>query len=172
MTQATTNQGELKQVDGGYELRFERRLSHPVDKVWAAISEPERMREWLAIASELEPESGGRIKLRWQNTDLEGNHAIARGNITAFEPPTSIEYDTDIHGLIRWELEPQSDGCLLRLTVRHDLPEEYLAIVLAGWHVHIDFLEDALDGQAIDWSDWPMDRWEVHQRAYAATIED
>jgi uncharacterized protein YndB with AHSA1/START domain len=168
MAQQLSQAGVLEQIEGGYRLRFERRLRHPIEKVWAAVSEPERLREWLAAATELDPHAGGAIELHWQNTDLEGNHAVARGHITEFSPPTTIAYDTDIHGLIRWELEPQGDGCLLRLTVSHDLPEEYLAIVMAGWHVHIDFLEDALDGQAVDWPNWPMDRWEVHHKGYEA----
>lgn len=170
MSQTTTNQGTLTEFDGGCEIHFERRLHHHIDKVWAAISTPERMQEWLATATTFEAVSGAPIELRWQNTDLEGNYAIARGRITEIDPPRTIEYDTDIHGLIRWELEERGDGCLLRLTVRHDLPDEYHTVVLAGWHVHIDFLEDALDGQPVSWDPWPMDRWEVHHREYEAAL--
>ena len=170
MAQQLSHDGVLEKIASGYRLRFERHLRHPVEKVWTAISDPERLPDWLAAAPALEPHAGGAIELRWQNTDLEGNHAVARGHITEFEPPTIIEYDTDIHGCIRWELEPQGNACLLRLTVTHDLPEDYRAVVLAGWHVHIDFLEEALDGQAVDWPNWPMDRWEVHHERYAARI--
>lgn len=171
MAQQLSHDGVLEKIDEGYRLIFERYLNHPVEKVWAALTEPDRMRAWFAAADQLEMESGGAVELRWLNTDLEGNTAVARGKITELDPPTVIEYDTDIHGLIRWQLEPQSDGCILRLTVTNDLPEEYIAIVLAGWHVHLDFLEEALDGQEVDWPNWPMDRWEVHHRRYAAQYE-
>ncbi len=171
MSHTTANLGTVQSLDSGYELRFERALNHPVEKVWSALSEPERLEEWLATASTLDLTIGGAIELRWQNTDLEGNYAVARGRITTFEPPKTIEYDTDIHGLIRWDLEPRQGGCLLRLTVRHELPANYLTIVLAGWHVHIDFLEDALNGQPINWNPWPLDRWETLHRIYEETLD-
>ncbi|MEZ4521683.1 MAG: SRPBCC family protein [Thermomicrobiales bacterium] len=166
MIQRTGRLGSLTEVEGGYELQFKRELRHPIEKVWAALTEPNKMTHWFAVATEFEKSVGGSVELRWQNTDTEGNYAVARGRITRFVPPTLIEYDTDIHGLIRWELEPSAEGCRLTLTVRHDLPDEFITIVMAGWHVHIDFLEDALDGTPVDWSDWPVDRWEAHHAEY------
>jgi uncharacterized protein YndB with AHSA1/START domain len=41
-------EGTVQQVDGRYVLRFERRLNHPVEKVWAALTESDRLAEWLA----------------------------------------------------------------------------------------------------------------------------
>ena len=40
----------------------------------------------------------------------------------------------------------------------------------AGWHVHIDFLEDALDGRPVDWPHWPKERWEKHNEVYEASM--
>ncbi len=167
MVEQLSHDGVLNQTEDGYELRFERQLRHSVDKVWTALTEPNQIRCWLATAEILELQAGGAIELRWQNTDLEGNHAVARGHVTQINPPTTLEYDTDIHGLIRWELEPRDQGCLLRLTVTHDLQAAFVVLVLAGWHVHIDFLEDALEGVMVDWPNWPFDRWEIHHTRYA-----
>ena len=33
-----------------------------------------------------------------------------RGPITRLEPPTTIEFDTDIHGRLLWELSPDDGG--------------------------------------------------------------
>ena len=153
--------------DGTYVLRYERRLRHPIERVWAAITEPDRIEAWLARA-ELDLTEGGRVHLEWLNTDEDGNRAVADGRVTRLDPPRVIEYDTDIHGLLRWELRPEGDATHLTLTVAAELPDEHVAKVRAGWHVHIDFLEDALDGRPVDWSDWPMDRWEVHHERYLA----
>lgn len=46
----------VREIAGGVELRFERRLAHPIEKVWAAPTEPRRLSEWLA-ESEIEPAS-------------------------------------------------------------------------------------------------------------------
>lgn len=162
--------GVYEQIDSGYGLRFERHLPHPPEKVWRYLTEPEKLDDWLA-AAEIELTEGGSVVLSWLNTDTEGNQAVARGTITRLDPPNLIEIDTDIHGRITWQLEADGAGCLLRLHVVHDLPDDYLAIVLAGWHVHLDFLEDALDGQAVDWPNWPVDQWEIHRNRYARMLD-
>ena len=36
--------------EGLYELRFEQRYTLPVETVWAALTEPARLNEWLAQA--------------------------------------------------------------------------------------------------------------------------
>jgi uncharacterized protein YndB with AHSA1/START domain len=153
--------------DGGFVLRYERRLDHPIERVWASLTEPEQLEQWLA-AAEVEPVVGGRIVLRWLNTDDEGNQAVMTAAITRFDPPRLLEYEGDVHGRLRWELRPDGDGCVLTLTNETSAPPEHLVKVLAGWHVHLDFLEDALAGHPVDWPNWPRDRWQVHADRYAA----
>ena len=162
--------GTLQTLDDGRaRIRFERRLDHPVDRVWAALTEPGRMRQWWAAADELDLREGGRFTLRWLNSDEHGNVAIARGTVSAIEPPHLLELDSDIHGVMRWELQPEGDVTALTFTSTLNLPDEYRNKVLAGWHAHLDFLDDALDGHPIeDWDNWPIDRWQAHHDRYAA----
>jgi uncharacterized protein YndB with AHSA1/START domain len=162
--------------DGRHVLRFERDLGHPVERVWAALTEPGELAGWLAQA-DLELTEGGRVELRWLNTDEDGNRAIARGTVTALDPPALLELDTDIHGLLRWELSEQAGGCRLTVTNVTPAPDDFLTKVLAGWHIHLDQLEDALAGRPTDWSDWTPDRragsgasWTDHERAYAERV--
>ena len=65
-----------------------------------------------------------------------------------------MEFDTDIHGRLRWELEPDGDATRLTFTAEAQLPEEYELEVLSGWHIHLDHLEEVLDGGTIDWPNW------------------
>jgi len=169
MTKQLARDGTLETTATGYRLTYERYLDHPPEKVWRFLTDPDRLLDWLA-AAEIDLTEGGSVVLRWQNTDTEGNSAVARGTIIRLDPPNLIEFDTDIHGLLTWQLDANGDGCLLRLTVNHALPDEYLAIVLAGWHAHLDFLEEALDGQSVDWPNWPVDRWEIHRNRYAGML--
>ena len=150
--------------DGTCVLRFERRLRHPVEKVWEALTDPARIEEWWARAS-VELEHGGRARFEWLNSD-----AVAEGRVSRLEPPTAIEYDTDPHGRLLWELEPDGDETRLTLTVTNAIPDEYRPTTMAGWHVHLDFLEDALDGRPVDWPNWPKDRWEKHNAVYEASM--
>jgi len=162
--------GTLETLDDGRaRVRFERRLDHPVDRVWAALTEPEQMRQWWAAADELELREGGRFQIRWLNTDEQGNVAIARGTVSAVDPPRLLELDSDIHGVMRWELRPDGEATELTFISTLELPDEFRSKVLAGWHAHLDFLEDALDGRPIeDWDNWPIERWEKHHQRYAA----
>jgi uncharacterized protein YndB with AHSA1/START domain len=157
--------GTLERRGDRQMIRFERRLEHPVDRVWRALIEPAELRKWLAVA-EIDPVEGGDVVLRWQNTDDEGNRAIARGTVTAVEPERVLELDTDIHGRLRWELEPAGEGTNLIFTVDAQLPAEFETKVIAGWHIHLDHLEEVLDGGTIDWPNWDREHRPDWQRAH------
>ena len=158
-------------ADGGQMLRYERRLAHPVERVWAALTEPAQLAAWLADA-DIELVEGGRVELWWQNTDQDGNQAVARGAITRLEPPRLLETATDIHGVLRWQLRPEGAGCALTFSVAVELPARMVPIVRAGWHIHLDHLADALDGHPVNWPTWRRDywgRWEELRAEYART---
>lgn len=161
--------GTVERRGDRYALHFERHLAHPVEEVWAAITEPEQLAAWLAEA-EIELVEGGEVTLRWLNTDTEGNHATAHGTITRLEPPRLLEMETDIHGTLRWHLVAEEDGCLLTFTSVHAMAALWLPVVLAGWHAHLDFLADALAGGRVDWPHWPFDHWEALHDAYAVRL--
>jgi uncharacterized protein YndB with AHSA1/START domain len=159
--------------DGRHRLVFERRLNHPVERVWAALTDPDEIEAWLARA-QLEPREGGRVHLEWLNTDEEGKRyegADATGTVAAIDPPRLLELDTDVHGRLKWELRADGDGTELTFTVVIAMPDEHVASNQAGWHTHLDFLDEWLDaGTRIDWPNWPRDRWAVHHERYAASM--
>jgi hypothetical protein len=59
----------------------------------------------------------------------------------------------------------------LTFTAEVELPAEFETKVIAGWHIHLDHLEEVLDGGTIDWPNWDREHrpdWErIHER-YAA----
>jgi uncharacterized protein YndB with AHSA1/START domain len=65
---AAVEDGVLFESGGKYELRFRRRFDHPIERVWAALTEPERLTGWLADA-EIDLREGGTVVLRWQNAE-------------------------------------------------------------------------------------------------------
>jgi uncharacterized protein YndB with AHSA1/START domain len=157
-------------------LRFERRLDHPIERVWAALTEPEQILGWLGEAK-FDLTEGGQVELRWLNTDEHGNipdePTIMQATITRLEPPRLLEYEGDLHGLLRWELREERGGCVLNFTNETPAPDDYVTKVLAGWHVHLDFLADALEGRPItDWPNWPLDRWQAVHEHYSERQTD
>jgi uncharacterized protein YndB with AHSA1/START domain len=173
--------GTVELIDGRHVLTFERNLAHPVERVWAALTEPDELAGWLAQA-ELELAEGGSLVLRWQNRVTEEDAErygielpeddpgppVVRGTVTQLDPPRLIEWDTDGHGVLRWELRQDGAGCVLRFTNMLPPGAEFpVAQSLSGWHMHLDMLEDALAGRAVDWPNWPIERWAEHRDRYA-----
>ena len=171
--QATERLGAVERSDGEYVIRFERHLDHPMENVWLALTEPNSIAKWLAAATVFELRDGGAVELHWQNgDDPKGMHAT----ITELDPPRLLEWRGDRHGTCRWELRPEGDGCVLTFSSTLDAagvdaqaaedPEHRSApSLLAGWHVHLNYLEDALDGKAVDWANWTGEDWsELYDR--------
>ena len=169
----STQNGTIETRDDGTRvLRFERRLNQPIDRVWAAITEPDQIEAWLARA-QLDLREGGSVKLEWLNTDEHGqryDHSVAAGTVTRLDPPRLVEYDTDVHGRLTWELRPEGDRTHLTFTAAAEMPDGNVAMACAGWHVHIDFLEEALEGSRVDWPNWPRQRWAVHNARYEGEL--
>lgn len=139
--------GTMEHRDGLDVLRFERRLAHPVEQVWAAITSPGELPGWWGNAT-VDLELGGRFDVQW----LDGMGPRREATITALDPPHLLETTGDPHGVIRFELAPDGERATrLTFTVEMELPEEYRGQTLAGWHWHLDALEDALGGMPQAW---------------------
>ena len=54
--------GTQTTVDGRPALRFERRLAHPVDRVWRAVSEPAELERWFVATVPWTPRAGERFE--------------------------------------------------------------------------------------------------------------
>jgi uncharacterized protein YndB with AHSA1/START domain len=153
--------GKVHKHEEGYQLRFERHLLHPVEKVWDALINPAQRAQWLA-PGELELILGGRVSLAF--TDGDG---VIDGRVTAITPPRLLEFtwtdkDNDF-GFVRWELDAGDDGT--RLVLTHTVPEAARAFglpMLAGWHSLLDQLAALLDDRP-----FARDRWQELHDDYA-----
>ena len=153
-------------------LRYERTLNHPVERVWAAITDPGEIEAWWGRAN-VDLRQGGTMRIEWLNTDEDGNQVVMPATITELDPPHVLEIEGAPHGRLRFELRPDGDATLLTFVARSQLPGEYRSKVLAGWHFHLDALEDFVDdGTRIDWPNWPRDRWQaIHDEYYSGELD-
>jgi len=142
--------GEIRRTGDTYELVFERRIAKPIEKVWAALTVPERIADWLANA-EVDLRLGGRFALHW--TDTEEEHRMA-GAIVELDPPRLIAWtwphEQHPHSVVRWELAPDGDGCVLKLT-QTQLTKPPLLDVAAGWHTHLECLPGGAASVTTPW---------------------
>ncbi len=157
--------GAYDTIENRPALRFERRLAHPVDVVWRAITKSEELVHWFPSRVEVdELRPGAEMTFRFEEMPLEGMPMSIPGRVTEFDPPRLFAFFWgDDH--LRFELEPiggSEDACLLRLTVLLDQREK-AARDGAGWHVCLDRLEGLLGGDNGAGEDW-RGLYEEYQR--------
>jgi uncharacterized protein YndB with AHSA1/START domain len=151
--------------DGRYVISFERRLAHPVGRVWEALTTPDELIAWWGDA-ELDLTEGGRFDMRWLNTDDAGESIVMHATIVKLVPERLLVLDGDRHGRLRWELTPDGDGTRLSFRSTLELEPDFLTKVPAGWHFHLDALARHLEGSETDLVEIPD--WEPIHQAYLA----
>ena len=166
MKDAQTSRLGRVTVDGDNAvLAFERRLQHPVEDVWRAITEPSELSKWHLQQVKIDGTIGGRVEF------FSGNDRVT-GNILAWEPPHVFEHEWKVdrpgfplaeYGVIRWELMEEGDATVLKLTHR-DLTKQSVYNFAPGSHAILDRLEALLDGRPLP--DW-MSRSEELRKVYS-----
>ena len=148
MTTVQADIGHVTIDNGDLQVVFRRRYAKPVEKVWAAVSTPERIADWLAIA-EYEPKVGGVVRLDWYG------HNKMEGRVVAYDPPRLFAWTWPLNGretVVRFALEPDGPlACWLTLTHAGLDPAGAGAGVRVGWHAHLEGIPDALEGRATSW---------------------
>jgi uncharacterized protein YndB with AHSA1/START domain len=141
----------LDDGDGRPVLRFERRLAHPREKVWKAITDPAEMEHWFpaSISADLKVGAPMQFSFEGHNPDVESPYDD--GEILEFEPPRVYAFRwTD--SVLRFELSPDGDGT--RLVFTHTLggvgtwgDRRSAARNAAGWDGCLAILAARLDGR-------------------------
>lgn len=148
-----TGQGHgVLRADGDrMAVRFERRYGGSPEEVWAALTEPARLRRWLAEVVDGRVEPGGEFTFRWNDSDDQ----TARCRVRVFVPPRTLELDWGFAGeppsLLRIDLSPADGGGTLLVLDHRQLPAAIGAGYGAGWQAHLcalaDFDVDAWDAR-------------------------
>jgi uncharacterized protein YndB with AHSA1/START domain len=132
--------GTLHTIGGRSVLRFERRLAHPVEKVWQAITDPDEMAHWFPAMVEMDLRLGGRIRFAFPGGQMDPTE----GSITELDPPRVFAFTWNGDPL-RMELRPDGDGSLLIFT--HTFDDHPMAGSFAtGWETCLGALEKTLAG--------------------------
>jgi uncharacterized protein YndB with AHSA1/START domain len=123
---------------------FVRRLAHPPERVWTALTEPEQLRVWAPFVPDRSLVRPGEARLTMLDGATESGDP-APGSVTRADAPSLLEYRWD-EDLLRWELAPDGDGTLL--TLRHTIADrDWLPKVAAGWHLCLAVADRALAGE-------------------------
>ena len=162
-TQQDDRDGRLIEVGGDrVGVRFERRLAHPPERVWRAVTETDELAKWFPARPEIggDREVGAELTFTYPNNE----EPPETGEIVEWDEPRLFAFTWRSSGresqLLRFELEPDGDGTKLVFT--HELPRPDSAKVAAGWELCLDDLELALADTPR--AEFPEGRWvELHE---------
>ena len=132
-------EGTLEHVDGRPALRFRRRLNHPVERVWRAVSAYDDLAAWFVAPMEFTGVG--------QKFEAMEQH----GEVLRFEPPNVVEWQWGEEEF-SFDLRPDGDGTLLTF-VHVFADRDRAANYASGWHFHFDRLRAHLDGEPVPEAD-------------------
>lgn len=134
------DRGTYLEIDGRPAVRFARRFPHPIERVWAAVTDPEGLRHWFPSQVSYEPRVGGEISFSG-----DPNADPTTGRVLVFDPPHRFCFHWSADEL-RFELHAEGpDACTLTL-INILEAEDAAARNAAGWHVCLGELAKSLDG--------------------------
>jgi uncharacterized protein YndB with AHSA1/START domain len=136
--------------EGRAVLRFERRLAHPPEKVWRAVTEPAELAHWFPARVEMDLRPGAPVHFVEEDPDI----GESSGEVVEVDPPKVFAFRWG-GDLLRFELVPDGAGC--RLLFSHALSggdtwgdERFAAQHAAGWDACLELLLVWLAGASAD----------------------
>ena len=156
--------GTLEEVDGRSVVRFERTYAHPIERVWAALTDPDELAHWYptTIEGDLEAGPGAALRFEFRFEGIDGFD----GHLDEYDPPRILAFHWGPDAL-RWELHPTAEGCRLEFTDSFSTIEK-AARDSTGWHVCLAQLDDRLVGGSMPApTDEMPDEWKGLFEVYA-----
>lgn len=149
--------GTVRTTGGRYDVYFERHFDAPLERLWAAVSEPALLEGWLGgPVDELELAEGGNVVIQIHPK----GPATVYGKVIRVEPLKVLELTWDVPAwrnvpdffgtTMRWEVRPDGDGS--KLILIHSLPSDaawHVHAMLGAWHLHLDALPATLASEPI-----------------------
>jgi len=148
-------------VTGPGEVRIERLLPGPIERVWAYLTESEKRGRWFA-SGPMELKPGGKLELIFHNSQLSHHNEPtpekyqkyegykSTGEVTRCEPPRVLTFlwgeEKGPPSEVTFELSPRGKEVLLVLTHRRLASRGNMVGVSGGWHIHLAILSDILHG--------------------------
>jgi uncharacterized protein YndB with AHSA1/START domain len=146
-------------------------LQHPVEAVWAAITDPEQRAEWFGITM-IDRRAGGTVETVVEGPPVPAEHRTVRGRILVWDPPRVFEHEWNQFlvekSVVRYELVAEGEATILTFTHR-GLSVPNAQGYVSGTHAFLDRLGAHLNG--FDLPDWKQRYAEVRQAYYSNNIK-
>lgn len=131
-----------------HTLVIERKMPHPPEKIWRALTEGALIEEWL-MKNDFQPVVGHQFSFR--STPVPNWNGIIDSEVLVVEPNSRLSYSWASMGLesvVTWTLTPTEDGTHVRME-HSGFPSEEGANYKGakyGWQSFIGKLEHVVGG--------------------------
>ena len=135
--------GEVDVLAEGVRLRFRRRWPVPVDDVWAALTEPDRLARWIGTYDGRREPGGAGVFTMTHEDEVVGEPL----RVVACAAPVRLVVEWDTEGGWRVELDLEQDGPDAVLTFTQLFaPGTDVVDYALGWHWYLDKLDAEVTG--------------------------
>ena len=145
--------GVVSEVTDGVRLQFRRSWPRPVEDVWAALTEPDRMARWLGTYAGVRGVGGTGTFTMTQEEQPVGQPL----RIVECDPPRRlvVEWPSEETWRVEVELAAEDGGTVLLFTQRFASGTEVGDLAL-GWHWYLDKLAAEVTGtpQPAGWEEF------------------
>ncbi|WP_410657745.1 SRPBCC family protein [Amycolatopsis sp. lyj-112] len=136
-------------------LELRREYPDPIDDVWSALTESERMARWIGTWTGAAGVGNTIMLLMTAEEGSEPNPAVIR----ECDPPKRLVVDLDNPGQPMWRVEltltPQGAGTVLDFVHLMPASDWDTSDIRKGWHFYLDRLGASLIGE-------PVPQWDTY----------
>jgi uncharacterized protein YndB with AHSA1/START domain len=160
--------GRIEHRDGQHLLVLTRQLRAPIEDVWAAVTEPDRLARWIGTWDG-DPTSGS-VRFRML---FEGDDPGDAMTIRLCEPPHRLHVTSQV-GDEAWLLDldlAHADGVTTVTFTQSGVTADQVGAVGPGWDYYLDRLLDAETGADPAGRDFERDYYPVTSAHYTSQLD-
>jgi uncharacterized protein YndB with AHSA1/START domain len=142
------------------DVSYEELLPHPIEAVWAALTDPESISDWLMATSGFWPDAGCRFRMKTRRLSTTG---WVDAEVIEIDPPQRMVWswsanDGNPPSTVTFQLFGDPGGTRLRLRHVGEIDPTIGRILGEGWPGRITALAQTLDRGFSDEADAPATR--------------
>ena len=144
MTTPDERHGQVSELPEGVRLQFRRSWPDPVDDVWAALTEPDRMARWIGTYDGERRVGGTGTFTMTHEEELVGEPM----RVVECDPPRRlvVEWQTELGWRVELDLAREGDRTVLLFTQLF-APGTEVTDYAMGWHWYLDKLDAEVAGR-------------------------
>jgi uncharacterized protein YndB with AHSA1/START domain len=134
------------------DLSLEELLPHPVEEVWAALTDADAITDWLMATTDFKPAVGSRFRMKTQRLSTTG---WVDAEVLELDPPHRMVWswsanDGNRPTTVTFELAPM-DATSTRLTLKHagEIDPTVGRILRDGWPGRLAALAQVIAGKGM-----------------------